>query len=94
MTVHTRWEAPEFTSVSFTVPNDWKAGRIWVYSQTMFISLVNIHGIFKARRNCDFSVNPGPNSCLDGGCNGGLLCDPHTGTVRLISMKRRMLTAS
>ncbi|KAI0327518.1 Osmotin thaumatin-like protein [Cubamyces sp. BRFM 1775] len=33
-----------------------------------------------ARRNCDFSVNPGPNSCLDGGCNGGLQCDPHTGT--------------
>ncbi|KAF7342475.1 Thaumatin-like protein [Mycena venus] len=27
-----------------------------------------------ARRNCDFSVNPGPNSCLDGGCNGGLTC--------------------
>ncbi|KAJ7057188.1 thaumatin-like protein [Mycena amicta] len=32
------------------------------------------------RRNCDFSTNPGPNSCLDGGCNGGLLCDPSTGT--------------
>ncbi|KXN89702.1 Pathogenesis-related protein 5 [Leucoagaricus sp. SymC.cos] len=32
------------------------------------------------RRNCDFSTNPGPNSCLDGGCNGGLECDPHTGT--------------
>ncbi|KIJ56347.1 hypothetical protein M422DRAFT_239572 [Sphaerobolus stellatus SS14] len=31
------------------------------------------------RRNCDFSVNPGPGSCLSGGCNGGLLCDPHTG---------------
>ncbi|EDR10333.1 thaumatin-like protein [Laccaria bicolor S238N-H82] len=33
-----------------------------------------------ARRDCDFSTNPGPNSCLDGGCNGGLECDPHTGT--------------
>jgi len=33
-----------------------------------------------ARRDCDFTTNPGPNSCLDGGCNGGLLCDPHTGT--------------
>ncbi|KAG8997109.1 hypothetical protein FRB95_004767 [Tulasnella sp. JGI-2019a] len=32
------------------------------------------------RRNCDFTTNPGPNSCLDGGCNGGLLCDPKTGT--------------
>ncbi|KAH0581025.1 hypothetical protein H2248_012168 [Termitomyces sp. 'cryptogamus'] len=58
----TGWEAPEWNVVSFSVPDNWKAGRIW------------------ARRNCDFSVNPGPNSCLDGGCNGGLLCDPHTGT--------------
>ncbi|KAF8878090.1 thaumatin-like protein [Infundibulicybe gibba] len=58
----TGWEAASFTKVSFTVPDNWKAGRIW------------------ARRNCDFSTNPGPNSCLDGGCNGGLLCDPHTGT--------------
>ncbi|KAI0256168.1 thaumatin-like protein [Lactifluus subvellereus] len=33
-----------------------------------------------ARRDCDFTTNPGPNSCLDGGCNGGLLCDPNTGT--------------
>ncbi|KAJ6529780.1 thaumatin-like protein [Mycena capillaripes] len=32
------------------------------------------------RRNCNFASNPGPNSCLDGGCNGGLLCDVNTGT--------------
>ncbi|KAF7351589.1 Thaumatin-like protein [Mycena sanguinolenta] len=32
------------------------------------------------RRDCDFSTNPGPNSCLDGGCNGGLVCDVNTGT--------------
>ncbi|KAF8810309.1 thaumatin-like protein [Phlegmacium glaucopus] len=32
------------------------------------------------RRNCDFTTNPGPNSCLTGGCNGGLECDPHSGT--------------
>jgi len=32
------------------------------------------------RRDCDFSTNPGPNSCIDGGCNGGLLCDVNTGT--------------
>lgn len=32
------------------------------------------------RRNCNFSSNPGPNSCLTGGCNGGLLCDAHSGT--------------
>ncbi|KAJ7234655.1 thaumatin [Mycena rebaudengoi] len=38
------------------------------------------NGRIWARRNCNFSVNPGPNSCLDGGCNGGLVCDPITGT--------------
>ena len=64
------------------MPDNWKSGRIW------------------GRRACDFSQNPGPNSCLTGGkntlagpreivhrppsgsagCNGGLECDPHTGT--------------
>nr|ADX07312.1 putative thaumatin-like protein [Flammulina velutipes] len=58
----TGWEAAAYTAVSFNVPDNWKAGRIW------------------ARRNCNFATNPGPNSCLTGGCNGGLLCDPNTGT--------------
>ncbi|KAF9525250.1 thaumatin-like protein [Crepidotus variabilis] len=60
----TGWEALPGSRVSFTVPDNWKAGRIW------------------GRRNCNFNsnTNPGPNSCLDGGCNGGLLCDPNTGT--------------
>ena len=35
----------------------------------------------QGRRDCDFSVNPGPSSCLDGGCNGGLECDESSGTV-------------
>ncbi|KAF8268193.1 thaumatin [Lactarius quietus] len=26
------------------------------------------------RRDCDFTTDPGPDSCLDGGCPGGLLC--------------------
>ncbi|KAG8712976.1 hypothetical protein FRC09_019252, partial [Ceratobasidium sp. 395] len=60
--VPTGWEAPAWSTRTFTVPDNWKAGRIW------------------GRRNCNFSSNPGPNSCLDGGCNGGLLCDAHTGT--------------
>ncbi|KAG9038619.1 hypothetical protein FS837_001207 [Tulasnella sp. UAMH 9824] len=60
--VATGWEAPAWSVKTFSVPDNWKAGRIW------------------ARRNCNFATNPGPNSCLDGGCNGGLLCDPHTGT--------------
>ncbi|EIW74285.1 thaumatin-like protein [Coniophora puteana RWD-64-598 SS2] len=55
----TGWSADEYTAVTFDVPDNWTAGRIW------------------ARRDCDFSTNPGPNSCLDGGCNGGLVCtDP------------------
>ncbi|KAH9927967.1 thaumatin-like protein [Epithele typhae] len=56
------WEQAAFQAVSFSVPNNWKAGRIW------------------GRRNCNFATNPGPNSCLDGGCNGGLVCDSRTGT--------------
>ncbi|KAI0761381.1 thaumatin family-domain-containing protein [Trametes elegans] len=57
----TGWEAPPSNSVTFSVPDNWKAGRIW------------------GRRDCDFTITTGP-TCLDGWCNGGLLCDPHTGT--------------
>ncbi|KAJ7438160.1 thaumatin, partial [Mycena latifolia] len=38
------------------------------------------NGRIWGRRNCDFTTNPGANSCLDGGCNGGLVCDVNTGT--------------
>ncbi|KZT58444.1 thaumatin-like protein [Calocera cornea HHB12733] len=33
-----------------------------------------------ARRDCTFDGSTSPNTCLDGGCNGGLVCDPTTGT--------------
>ncbi|KAI0775087.1 thaumatin [Trametes elegans] len=56
------WQQAAFSTLSFSVPDNWRAGRIW------------------GRRDCNFDTNPGPNSCLDGGCNGGLVCDPHTGT--------------
>lgn len=56
------WEAAAGSSTSFSVPDNWTAGRIW------------------GRQDCDFSTNPGPNSCVTGGCNGGLLCDKSTGT--------------
>ncbi|KAI0787891.1 thaumatin-like protein [Fomes fomentarius] len=57
------WEQASQQTVTFNVPDDWQAGRIW------------------GRRDCDFNNGtPGPNSCLDGGCNGGLECDPNTGT--------------
>jgi len=58
----TGWESPPYTSAQFSVPDNWKSGRIW------------------GRRNCNFSTTDGVNSCLDGGCNGGLQCDPHAGT--------------
>ncbi|EEB99846.1 hypothetical protein MPER_00369 [Moniliophthora perniciosa FA553] len=31
----TGWEAAPNTQVSFSVPNDWKAGRIWVRPQLL-----------------------------------------------------------
>ncbi|KAI0710074.1 thaumatin-like protein [Earliella scabrosa] len=59
----TGWEQGAGQTVSFQVPNDWQAGRIW------------------GRRDCDFSQGPpGPTQCASGGCNGGLECDPSTGT--------------
>lgn len=58
----TGWEAAPGSSVSFSVPDQWKAGRIW------------------GRRECDFSNPNGATACASGACNGGLLCDPHTGT--------------
>ncbi|KAI0635703.1 Osmotin thaumatin-like protein [Trametes polyzona] len=59
----TGWQQNAHQTVSFTVPNNWRAGRIW------------------GRRSCNFSKGPaGPNQCLDGGCNGGLQCDRHSGT--------------
>ncbi|KAJ8082347.1 hypothetical protein PM082_008202 [Marasmius tenuissimus] len=32
------------------------------------------------RTSCDFSTNPGPTSCVTGGCNGGLECAAQAGT--------------
>ncbi|KAG7087055.1 hypothetical protein E1B28_013033 [Marasmius oreades] len=52
----TGWEAPSGSSVIFTVPDDWKSGRIW------------------GRTSCNFDTNPGPTSCVTGGCIGGMEC--------------------
>ncbi|KAJ6538094.1 thaumatin [Mycena capillaripes] len=40
----------------------------------------NWNGRIWGRRNCNFSTSSGANSCLDGGCNGGLICNTTTGT--------------
>lgn len=58
----TGWEQKAGASVSFFVPNNWKAGRLW------------------ARTDCDFNISAPPLQCSTGGCNGGLRCDPRTGT--------------
>ncbi|KAI0029292.1 Osmotin thaumatin-like protein [Vararia minispora EC-137] len=58
----TGWEQTSGATVTFTVPDNWTAGRIW------------------PRTECDFSTNPGPNSCATGGCNGGLECATTGGT--------------
>ena len=89
------WTAPAFSSVSFFVPNNWTAGRIWVsVSHLSTVGWLLTASYPKGRRNCDFSTNPGPTSCLDGGCNGGLVCDPHTGTVSPLKAINLLLLAS
>ncbi|KAJ7846186.1 thaumatin [Mycena leptocephala] len=55
----------------------WSAGS---FTSVTFSVPTNWNGRIWGRRNCNFATNPGANSCLDGGCNGGLLCDPTTGT--------------
>ncbi|KAJ7736257.1 thaumatin [Mycena metata] len=55
----------------------------WVapsFTKEVFDIPADWDGRIWGRRNCDFSTNPGPNSCLTGGCNGGLVCDLNTGT--------------
>ncbi|KAF6745685.1 Osmotin thaumatin-like protein [Ephemerocybe angulata] len=64
----TGWIAPPSTRTTFTVPDNWKAGRIWV----III--------------CEQSLKPGASSCLTGGCAGGLLCDPDTGTCGPVTL--------
>ncbi|EJD50424.1 Osmotin, thaumatin-like protein [Auricularia subglabra TFB-10046 SS5] len=59
----TGWVAPPGSSNTVTVPENWRAGRIW------------------GRTGCNFNNGlPGPLQCQTGGCNGGLLCDPASGT--------------
>ncbi|KAJ7116199.1 thaumatin-like protein [Mycena crocata] len=59
---------------TFTVKNSCPY-TVW-YALRFFDTAGPIWG----RTECDFSSNPGPTSCATGGCNGGLLCDPNTGT--------------
>ncbi|KAF8202615.1 thaumatin-like protein [Mycena galopus ATCC 62051] len=58
-------------------PTGWTAAS---FTKVTFDVPSDWDGRVWGRRNCNFASNPGPNSCLDGGCNGGLLCDVNTGT--------------
>ncbi|KAF8546479.1 thaumatin-like protein [Imleria badia] len=58
-------------------PTGWAAAE---YTSVTFEVPSSWNGRIWGRRDCDFSTNPGPNSCLDGGCNGGLECDTTGGT--------------
>lgn len=54
---------------------------------TIFISTFRSQlAVPKGRRDCDFSANAGADACLDGGCNGGLICDPSNGTVSFLDV--------
>ncbi|KAJ6494431.1 thaumatin [Mycena sanguinolenta] len=64
------WEAQPNTDFTFSTPENWVNGELTIHSILCF----------RGRRNCDFSTSSGPNSCLDGGCNGGLVCNITTGT--------------
>lgn len=88
-----RWEAQPSTSVSFTIPDNWTSGRIWVRVRRdalvhaeMHYCVAYLNTLSQGRRDCNFANTTGP-TCLTGWCNGGLECDPHTGTVRHVPYK-------
>ncbi|KAF7351579.1 hypothetical protein MSAN_01590400 [Mycena sanguinolenta] len=68
-----------FTSAG-TIPSQTTGWAADAYTSVSFQVAEDWDGRIWGRRDCDFSTNPGPNSCLDGGCNGGLVCDVNTGT--------------
>ncbi|KAF7360000.1 hypothetical protein MVEN_00727300 [Mycena venus] len=51
-------------------PTGWTAAS---FTKVTFDVPSDWDGRVWGRRNCNFGTNPGPNSCLDGGCNGGLV---------------------
>jgi hypothetical protein len=78
-TIWPAWFAPPSLNAGKpTQPSGWSQAA---YQKVQFGVPDNwVSGRIWGRRNCNFGSNPGPNSCLDGGCNGGLVCDLNTGT--------------
>ncbi|KAF8259027.1 thaumatin [Lactarius quietus] len=69
---YTIW--PALLTDSDKAPNQ-PAG--WVAPPSSKVSFTvpdNWMGQIWGRRDCNFTTNPGADSCLDGGCPGGLLC--------------------
>ena len=48
------WEAAAYTAVSFTVPDNWKAGRIWVRGWLILVT----RGLEKANRADVTAISP------------------------------------
>ncbi|KAF5325498.1 hypothetical protein D9619_009727 [Psilocybe cf. subviscida] len=66
-------------NVALNVPSYTTGWEAKAYTKVTFYVPDNWKsGRIWGRRNCDFSKNPGPNSCLTGGCNGGLGVPPAT----------------
>lgn len=45
----------------------------------------------QGRRSCNFTTNPGPNSCLDGGCNGGILIYDNQTVAQCVDLKQGLV---
>ncbi|EJD06262.1 Osmotin, thaumatin-like protein [Fomitiporia mediterranea MF3/22] len=78
---YTVWPAiftPGNSPVKPNAPTGWEAppNSLWRFTVPNGWTSGRIWG----RRDCNFSQNPGPGSCSTGGCNGGLKCDPSSGT--------------
>ncbi|KAJ7438889.1 thaumatin [Mycena galericulata] len=71
---------PAFFTASNGLPEQAPGWEAQPNTDLTFATPDNWNGRVWARRNCDFSTSSGPESCLDGGCIGGLICNTTTGT--------------
>ncbi|KAH9888763.1 Osmotin thaumatin-like protein [Cubamyces lactineus] len=76
----TIWPA-YFTTPGAPAPSQATGWSQNTYQSVTFYVPDTWSGRIWGRRDCNFDLqNPGPNSCLDGGCVGRLECDPKIGT--------------
>ncbi|KAI0661529.1 thaumatin-like protein [Cubamyces menziesii] len=79
---YTIWYIFTDLNVGSAVPDQARGWELPASESTVFQVPDNwVSGRIWARHGCDFSNGAtGPETCLTGGCNGGLECDAHTGT--------------